>query len=298
MSRTFSLAHLTLLQCAPPELIDIAARTGYDYVSLRMTAVTPSEQTYALMRDRRLMKETKIRLADTDLEVLDVELLRLDPTTEPESFLPFLEAGAELGARAVITQLPDPDRNRAIDRYARVCDLARPYNLKVVLEFVSWTETPDLLSVADIIRSANRDNGGILVDILHFVRSGSTLSDLRKIPREWFDFIHLCDAPRDIPSTTEDIIQSARTARLFPGYGELNISGILDCVPEVPCSLEIPNIRLMKQLGPEEFARRALEAAKQCLGIVAGDGSTRPDREKVRKAQQRNDRFRYLGSAA
>lgn len=298
MPRTFSLAHLTLLQCAPPELIHIAARTGYDFVSLRMTAVTPYEQTYALMKDRRLMKETKTRLADTNLGVLDVELLRLDPVTEPESFLPFLEAGAELGARAVIVQLPDPDRNRAVDRYARVCDLARPFNLKVVLEFVSWTETPDLRAVNDIITSANRKNGGILVDILHFFRSGSSIADLRNIPREWFHFIHLCDAPRDTPSTTEDIILSARTARLFPGYGDLNIAGILNCIPEVPCSLEIPNLQLMKQLGPEEFARKALEAAKQCLGLETGGESPRTDREKTRKLEHRNDGFRRLGTAA
>ena len=31
----FSLAHLTLLNCAPPELTEIAARAGYDFVSLR-----------------------------------------------------------------------------------------------------------------------------------------------------------------------------------------------------------------------------------------------------------------------
>jgi hypothetical protein len=66
-----------------------------------------------------------------------VELVRLDPATEPESFLPFLEAGAELGARAVIAQLPDPDRTRAIDRYARICDLAEPFHLTVALEFDS-----------------------------------------------------------------------------------------------------------------------------------------------------------------
>ncbi|MED3904758.1 sugar phosphate isomerase/epimerase, partial [Geobacillus thermodenitrificans] len=33
MARPFSLAHLTVLGCPPPEMAPIAARAGYDYVS-------------------------------------------------------------------------------------------------------------------------------------------------------------------------------------------------------------------------------------------------------------------------
>jgi hypothetical protein len=35
MEQEFSLAHLTVLGCAPPEMTYIAARAGYDYVSIR-----------------------------------------------------------------------------------------------------------------------------------------------------------------------------------------------------------------------------------------------------------------------
>lgn len=298
MSRTFSLAHLMLLECAPPELIDIAARTGYDSVSLRMTAVTDTERIYPLASSRALMRETKARLADTGLTVLDVELIRLDPASAPESFLPFLEAGAELGARAVIAQLPDPDRNRAIDRYARICDLAEPFHLKVALEFVSWTEDPDLNSAADIVRTADRSNGGILVDMLHFDRSGSTLADLEEIPCEWFHFIHLCDAPREIPATVGGVIEAARTARLFPGHGDLKIGDILRRIPEVPCSLEIPNTQLLQALGAEEFARRALEAARICVARIPVSEQRKTERNKFRNTTRRDDDFRHFTRTA
>ena len=58
MPYEFSLAHLTVLQCTPPEMVEIAAKTGYQYVSLRMTAVTPNERIYPLMDDREMMKKT------------------------------------------------------------------------------------------------------------------------------------------------------------------------------------------------------------------------------------------------
>lgn len=35
MKKQYSLAYLTILGCPPPEMINIAARTGYDFVSLR-----------------------------------------------------------------------------------------------------------------------------------------------------------------------------------------------------------------------------------------------------------------------
>jgi sugar phosphate isomerase/epimerase len=265
MAYEFSLAHLTVLQCSPPEMVSIAAKAGYQYVSLRMTAVTANERTYPLMDDRAMMKETKKRMADTGVGVLDIELARMDPQTEPETYLKFLEAGAELGARAVIAQLPDPDRGRATERFDRLCDLAQPFGLTVDLEFPSWTDTPDLKAAAAVIEAADKPNAGLLVDTLHFDRSRSSLEYLRSLPRDWFHFIHLCDAPAEIPTTTEEIIYTARAGRFFPGEGGLKLREILASMPTVPYSLEIPNEALMKELGPEEFSRRAIRAAEQYL---------------------------------
>ena len=265
MDYEFSLAHLTVLQCTPMEMVEIAAKTGYDYVSLRMTAVTADERIYPLMDDPKMMKETKMRMADTGVGVLDIELARLDPATEPEAYLSFFEAGGELGARAVIGQLPDPDRTRATERFARLCDLAAPFGLTIDLEFPSWTEIPDLKSAESVLEAVDRPNAGMLIDILHFDRSRSSLEDLKSLPREWFHFVHLCDADREIPTTMEGIIHTARNDRRFPGEGSLNVREILDCMPVVPYSLEIPNDALMKVLGPEEFARRAIETSKKYL---------------------------------
>ncbi len=265
MSYEFSLAHLTVLQCTPQEMVEIAAKTGYPYVSLRLTPVTPNEPIYPLMDDRKMMKETKARMADTGVRVLDIELVRMDPATEPETYLSFLEAGGELNARAVIGHVPDPDRKRATDRFARLCDLAEPFGLTVDLEFLTWTENPDLKTAASVLEAVNRPNAGILVDTLHFNRSQCSLKDLKNLPREWFHFVHLCDARGEIPTTKEGLIHTARADRYFPGEGSLNLREILDCIPTVPYSLEIPNDALMKELGPEEIARRAIRAAEKYL---------------------------------
>jgi sugar phosphate isomerase/epimerase len=270
MMREYSLAHLTVLSLTPPEMVDVASRTGYRYVGLRLNRITPTEPLYPLITDRSLMKETKARLADTGVGVWDIECARMGPDTEPESYLSFLEAGAELGALHVLAQLPDPDFERATDRFARLCDLAKPLGLGVDLEFVSWTAIPDLTRAVDVLHAVDRPNAGILVDTLHFDRSKSSIAELQELPREWFRYAQVCDAPKEKPTTTEELIYTARCERLFPGDGGIDVRGILACLPpEIPYALEIPGDSLVGEVGPEEYARRALQSSRQHLDQVA-----------------------------
>jgi sugar phosphate isomerase/epimerase len=272
MKREFSLAHLTALSLSPPRLVEAAARAGYRYVGLRLNRVTPTEPLYALADDRALMKETKARLADTGVRVLDVELARMDPKHDARSYLPILEASAELGAAHVLTQLPDPDRGRATERFAALCDLARPLGLGIDLEFISWTETPDLSTAAKVLREVNRPNAGLLIDTLHFVRSGSSLEELKKLPREWFRYAQICDAPAQAPLTRDEVIHAARFARLFPGEGGLGVGDILACLPPgIPCALEIPRAFLAQLMGVEEYVTLALRAAESYVNDLEAE---------------------------
>lgn len=272
MKHDYSLAHLTVLSLTPPQLVDVAARTGYDYVGVRITRVTPEEVLYDLAHDRALMKETKARLADTSIEVHDVELFRMDPRLEPDDFVPVLEATAELGARNIIAQLPDPDRERATARFARLCDLAKPLGIFVSLEFPHWTETGTLTEAARVVRAVNRSNAGILVDMLHFGRSNSSLDELASLPREWFRFAHLCDAAKEVPATMAGIIRTARDERQWPGEGGIEVLEILSRLPQdIPYALEIPHVTLTRAVGPEEVARLALVVSKSYVDGVHYD---------------------------
>ena len=209
------------------------------------------------------MRETRSRLTGTGIQIHDVELFRMAPNVEPESYVPQLEAAAELGARRIIAQLPDPDRQRAADRFARLCDLAEPLGIFVGLEFPHWTETGTLSEAARILRAAGRANGGILIDVLHMGRSASSVEELRALPREWFRFAHVCDAEQEVPPSLERMIRTARYERLFPGEGSIDVRGILSCLPpDIPYSLEIPRATLMRAVGPEEVARLALRVAR------------------------------------
>jgi sugar phosphate isomerase/epimerase/4-hydroxyphenylpyruvate dioxygenase-like putative hemolysin len=262
----YSLAHLTALHLSPPELVDAAAAAGYSFVGLRLTRVTPDEPHYPLTTDAVLLRETRARLAGAGIGVLDVELARIGPHQRARDFLRVFEVGAELGARHVITQLPDPDRARKTARFAELCDLAAPFGLTVDLEFPSWTETGDLDEACSVLRAADRPNAGILIDLLHFARSRSSVEELARLPRSWFHFAHVCDAPAHIPSSRDELIHTARAERLFPGEGGIDVHTILAALPpDIPYALEIPHETRTAHLGSHTYVRRALQATRTHL---------------------------------
>jgi sugar phosphate isomerase/epimerase len=265
MNPEFSLAHLTLLSCNPPDLIEVAAQTGYDYVSLRPIAVTPNEPKYPFGEDKNLFRQTKNALTATGLRVLDIELARILPEVNLKQYVPALEAAAELGAQHVLSSGWTPDRAYVSEKFAELCDLAKPLGLTVDFEFVTFAAMGTLADAAAIVASAGRANGGICLDTLHFFRSNTKLSELDALPKSWFRFMQLCDAPKEAPTTTEGLIFAARADRKFVGEGGLDLAGVINRLPPMPYSLEIPNAKLALRMSPIELAKKAIETARSYI---------------------------------
>ena len=265
----FSLAHLTLINATPAELVYIAARSGYDAVSPRfITMNVPGEFNHSPL-DKAQVQATKTALATTGLEVLDIELARITDDCDPRSFEAALELGGEVGAKHMIMSAWTTRRdyrNFLLDVYPETCDLAAPYGLTIDLEFPSFSRLRTLDEVLDIVRAADRPNGGILVDTLYLHLSRVDLGELLHVPQEWLHFLHISDCLPGIADTREGMIQLARDARLYPGEGWIDFSGIVERCPPMNYSIELPNQSRVAELGYEEHARRCLIHAKRTFG--------------------------------
>jgi len=244
----------------------IAARAGYDFVSFRMIYMgLPGEANYDVATNKEMLRQTRTALASTGLKLLDIEVARISDGLDPRKYLPAMEAAAELGGKYVLASPWATDRNFTIDCFGRLCDLARPLGLTVVYEFVTFATGRSLADAVAVLRGAGRPNSGVLVDTLHFSRSRVPLAELDAVPREWFHYAHLCDAPAEIPATNEGLIRTAREERLYPGEGGIDIAAILQRMPQVPYSLEIPHLARVKELGYAEHAFRCLQNARTYL---------------------------------
>lgn len=266
MKERFSLAHLTVLSLAPPEMLEVAARTGYQTVGLRLIPATEATPGYPLMDNRPMMRATKAAMAATGIGVLDIELVRITPEIEVVSLEPFIGAGAELGAKYVITSPYDPDLARLADRLASISDLASRYGLRATLEFFPWTVVPNLGAALRMVEAAKRPELGILVDTLHFNRSASRLEQLAQIPAERLPFVHVSDAPVQDGYTTEELLHAGRAERLPPGEGGIDIKSILGHMPQgIPLALEVPMSVMSAAEGAEAVALRVRQAAERLL---------------------------------
>ncbi len=236
--RPLSAAHLTALDLAPPAFIQASAEAGFDAVGLRLIQVTPTTPGYALMDDPGMMRATKAALAATGLSVNDIEFVKITPELEPETLRPMLDAGAEIGARQLITSPYDDDLGRLSATLARLTDLAAERGIGTVLEFFPWTVVPDL---ATCLRVTEGTGANLLVDSLHFDRSDSSLDLLKGIAANRLPFAHLCDAPRHPPYSTEDLLQTARAERLAPGEGQIDLRAFVTALPpDLAMGLEVP----------------------------------------------------------
>jgi sugar phosphate isomerase/epimerase len=265
----FSLAALTALDLPPPQLIEVAHACGYEQVGLRLLPAMPGGTAYPLMDDRQQLKETKTQLAATGISVADLEVVAFRPDMRVASLEAFMEAGRELGARHTLVAAYDPDLERFSDRFAEYCAMAERFGLTADLEFMPWTFVPGLPTASRIVGKMKSPAAGVLVDALHFDRSGSRLEDLGKIPRSRLHYWQMCDAPAERPATMEAMIDAAREERLFPGEGGIDLVGLAKAMPDdITISIEVPTATLAKTVDAEARARRALRGARAVVAAA------------------------------
>ncbi len=247
-------------------MIHTAADLGYDRVGLRLIRVNDTTPGYALHENPAALHDTRAALDATGITVNDIEFVRLTSDFRAEALLPFLHAGAVLGAKHIICAPYDPDLSRLSHNLAALQSLATPLGLRCVLEFYPWTNVSTLTAARAVVESTADPAIGILVDTLHFDRSASQLSDLTSLPASRLPFLHLCDAQVHPPYTAEELLHAGRAERLPPGQGQIDLASILaQLPPDLPMSLEVPMNSLMAQKGSRFVAALALSAAHAFL---------------------------------
>jgi sugar phosphate isomerase/epimerase len=235
-----SLAHLTVLDASPLELIDAAAAGGYDSIGLRIVSPASAKAVVPVVGNEALIRAIELRLNDTGIDILDAEAVWLGPDTDVASYLPALEVASRLGAAHVLVVGDDPLTSRTVQNFGRLCELARPFGLKPMLEFIPYCHTRTVEDAYHVVSSAAQANSGVLVDSLHLSRSGGKPEDLRALDPTWLSYCQISDARIDIPAL-DGLRTEARTDRLYPGLGSLPLLDLLDALPSgIPIGVEAP----------------------------------------------------------
>lgn len=270
MSRKFSLAYLTIPGTAPVDQIRIAKEAGYDYVSLRTIPMhLPGEPEFLLHKDAALFEATKRALKEYDMKLMDIELARVRPDLDIAEYEPAFERAAELGGTDVLGSVWTRDKAYYTEQVGRIAEMAKKYGLCYNVEFLPWAGVRNLQEDITLVDAVGADNLFVMVDTLHAGRAGVTGAELARTNPKYFRFIHLCDGPAGpngdpvLDNINDELmLHTAREARLYPGEGAMDIAGMVKAMPEIPLSIELPNLEEISKRGVEGHAKRCLETAK------------------------------------
>lgn len=266
--RPYSLAYLNAHRCTPPEAVRVAAATGYQFAGLRLWPNGPSAPQQFLIDRPDVLRETLAAMADTGVGIFDVEIIRIGDSFDPHTWDSLYDACAALKAKAILVAGDDTNEARLTENYARLCEVMAPYGLTADLEFMPWTAVKDANTALRVVQNAGMPaNAGILVDALHFGRSTTTLDDIRALPRQLLHYAQICDATAGTHFSTEDMIHTARCARLLPGEGNIDLRGLFAALPaDLPVSVEVVHHEREKTADPTQWAATCLAASRPFTG--------------------------------
>jgi len=265
-----SLAHATLLDLSPPELIRAAAAAGFEAVGLRLNPVgLAGERRYALEEQPRLADDIRRALDDTGIRFLDVEVVRIHDQISADAYAAALEGAAALGARFAIVNVYSANSRRTVDELARLCELGGPAGLTMLVEPVSFSDVSTVAGAIGLVRACGAGNAGVLVDTLHLHSAGEPLAVLDELSAARAPLIHLCDGPAEVPANPDDRRRIARAERLLPGEGGIDLQPILQRLPPgITYAVEAHNPARAAALGAEAYARLAFQKTVECLSKI------------------------------
>jgi sugar phosphate isomerase/epimerase len=151
------------------------------------------------------------------------------------------------------------------ERFAGVCDRAAEHGTRVALEFLPWTGLADIATATEVVHTAGRPNGGLLLDAWHYFRGHPDPATLRGLDAGDIVAVQLDDADTEVVGP---LFEDTMVRRRLPGEGTFDLIGLvqtLDAIGvDVPYSVEIMST-VEQALPVEHAARRAHDAAATVL---------------------------------
>jgi sugar phosphate isomerase/epimerase len=255
-----------------PELARLAAKVGYPAVDVDLAKAM--EQ--GLPATRSLFHELNIRPAAV---VLPVEF-RKDEATFRKDLGKLADAAsfsAALGCPRMFTWIMPSSRTpkaelRALylTRFRACADVLARSHVRLGLEFLGPLHLRKMEPIEFIWRMNEMlafarecgPNVGLQLDVWHWHHAGATTEDIVRAGKDRIVHVHLSDAPKLPPEEIRD------DERLMPGEGVINLVGFLQALQQINyqdfASVEVFG-RFLKEMPPEEGARRGLESARAVM---------------------------------
>ena len=151
--------------------------------------------------------------------------------------------------------------------FGAFCDRAAGLGAQVHLEFMPMTAIRDLEVAWTIVQGADRPNGGIVFDTLHFFRSGPHFDLLERIPGERIFAVQINDGTPEVRGSLREDAQH----RLLPGDGSFELTRTVAALDRIGALRWVgPEIisPVTEAMPPVEAARLASDRVRELISRV------------------------------
>lgn len=253
-----------------------AANAGFDGIGLRLSDYTGSQMDDAELHD--LLDRHALRVLE--LEHIWDWSKNVPDQAERDMFrladrIGLRQLNAPLFAARPLTDLALP--------FGALCDRAADHGVEVGLEFMPYSAVRTVGQAWQVVEAADRRNGGVILDLWHWFRSGAVGADLVPLPNDKVTSIQLGDV---LAQPETDQADEARHRRVLPGQGAGDTAALLGLLNErgavVPVSVEVFSDSL-DSYPASIAASLAYDAAADVLcaaGLAAPAWSTNLDRAR------------------
>lgn len=268
-SHRIGIDFISFFKESPTEIVEVAAKLGCHHVSMALEPMLTGKiscEPWSLRTDKQLRRDLLQALKDNHVDIAMGECYIIKPGEDfRTSARHDLEIMHEIGIKRANMVSIDQDFSRTVDQCGVLVEMATELGMDATLEWGPFMGISNLQSALSVLEAINRPNFRLVLDAMHFFRSGATVEDLRNLDPQHIGYVQLCDVPTQCQY--EHYMYEARFERLAPGQGELPLHDFLAAAPrDSVVGLEIP---MLKQTlaGVNSFERLqgAVAATKELL---------------------------------
>lgn len=269
-SQPLAIEYLSVFGLPPVEFIKIASELGCSHVSMGLTGIhleSLGYPHYSLRGDVALQRDVRSAMDDCGVGISLGEGFLIAPGTDWDAFALDLDLMCELGVPRINTLGLDPDRNCTFDQFAKLTELAAERGMRTTVEMMPGTVVGDLATAVTAVEHVGRPDFQLLIDTMHFARSGAGAEDIRALDGAIIGYAQLSDSPAI--ESMQEYIEAATFERMVPGTGSLPLAEIVRALPPgLPIGLEVPMRSLAEAgVGPRDRLRPCVDAARGLLSV-------------------------------
>lgn len=261
------IERLCVFGMPPVAFVELAADLGVQYVATGLRPLVYNPHGYpdwSLRDDPALRREMLAAMGDRGVSISLIEGFGVAPQADVGDYAADLEIVRGLGCTRINVASIDRDVQRSFDQFAKIAGMAGALGIETVIE-IGPGPVAKLPAAVAAVRHVGRPDFRLLIDTMHFVRSGSGPADIAALDPGIVGYVQLCDVP--LVSKHARYMDEALHERMVPGTGELPLLEMLAALPrDLVLGLEVPQRSLAEAgVGPHERVGRCVAATRSLL---------------------------------